>query len=616
MKGIVCTAIFLLTFHFSFAQSVSDSLLQLISRTSNDSMLAGLHREAGLALKREGKLEEALKHYQQAQAFYKAQNDARSVASCYNSMGSAYAAKGDLELALKSYLSSLRMHEQLSDAAGLVKNHINLGNFYARQQDFQKAESHYEQALSLLKPEDLKHAALLNLNLGAINSELQNPDGNLNKSLEYYQKAAEAFTTLGDVYNLAGIANNIGVVKEQQFKLQEAYNSYYTALELRQQLQDLPGIAQSYHNLGNIKRKQRDFKQADKLYEASLKVAHQVGEPYKVLKALQNLSGNYAEMGHYHKAYTFRLEYDVLKDSLFNEEKSRQLAELETKYDTAKKDQELQVKEASIRQKTAEGNTIMLTLAITIILSAIIIVIFYQRQRAMAQLAHKNEELHDQQVSELLRAQEMKSIHAMLEGQDRERKRIAEDLHDRLGSTLSAVKLHLGALDGVAEQPAAQPVYQNLNGLLDKAVSEVRDIAHNMVSGVLTKFGLAAALQDLKESLEASRKLKIELIVSNLDERLEGQTEITLYRIVQELICNVLKHAGATEITIQLNKIGNELLLMVEDNGRGFDPSQAAQKKGIGLRNIESRVASLGGRLCIDSGKGRGTTTTIEIPLA
>lgn len=615
MKVIITTAFLFLLLHLSAAQAPSDSLLQQIRHTANDSLLAHMHRQAGLALKKEGKLEQAISQYQQALAGFKKLGDRQQQGKCYNNLGSVYTAKGDLRLALKSYQSSLQIYEELADATGQVKSHINLGNFYARQQQFQKAESHYARAIGFLDPEDLKNSALLNMNLGGIHSEANNPDGNLKKALEYYQVAAEAFARLGDTYNLAGIANNIGVVKEQQYELQEAYSSYYKALELRQQLQDLQGIAQSYYNLGNIKRMQGAHRQADKFYTASLDAAKAAGVPDGVLKALHNLSWNYSEMEQHQKAYTYRLKYDMLKDSLFNAEKSRQLAELETKYETEKKDRELQVKEASIRQKTAERNSTMITLALTIILSIAIMVVYHQRQRAMAQLALKEKEIHGHQISEMLKEQEIKSIHAMLEGQDRERKRIAEDLHDRLGSTLSAVKLHLGALDGVAVQPTAQPIYQNLNGLLDQAVSEVRDIAYNMVSGVLTKFGLVPALQDLKESLEASRQLKIELVVFNLEERLDGQVEVTLYRIIQELVSNVLKHARATEITIQLNKINQELLLMVEDNGRGFDPYLTTQNKGMGLGNVASRVASLGGRLSIDSGKGRGTTTTIEIPL-
>ena len=598
------------------AQTASDSLIQRISLAANDSLQAILHWEAGVALKREGKIDEAIDHYEKALALSLSRNDQQHVAKCYNSLGLVYVVKGSYKEALESYLNSLRIHEQLEDKGGLLKNYINLGNFFAMQQDFDKSVKYYENALALVEEgQDPKNEALLNLNLGSLYTDPRNPNGDLTKALAFYEKAKLSMLQLQDSISLAGIFNNIGVLKEQQNKLQEAYENYLQALEIRRQLGDIPGLAQSYNNLGNIERHRNKHEKAIDYYHLSMEQSRKIKALNQVQHALHNLSGTHFEMGNYQKAYEYRVRYDLLKDSIFNEEKSQQLAELETRYETEKKDQQLLIKEASIKQKTAERNTFMITLLITVILSAIVIVFYHQRQRAMSQLALKNEELHSRQVSEMLKEQEIKSIHAMLEGQDKERKRIAEDLHDRLGSTLSAVKLHLNALDGVSSTGMPLPLYQNLNGLLDKAVDEVRDIAHNMVSGVLTKFGLEAALRDLKETIEASRQVKVELMVLNLNERLEGAVEINLYRIIQELVSNILKHAKASEITIQLNKVNNELLLMVEDNGRGFDPSVASQQKGMGLRNIESRVSTLGGRLSIDSGRGRGTTTTIEIPL-
>jgi two-component system NarL family sensor kinase len=616
MKTLLTAAVILLSAQTIFALTPTDSLLQLIRQTNDAGQLAALHREVGVELKKDGKLDQAVAHYKKALSLFQKLQDTPNVARCLNNLGSAYTVKGAFEHALESYLNSLRIYEQLSDEEGQVKSHINIGNFFARQQQFQKAESHYSTALGMLEAGDLKNEALLNLNLGGINTDPRNQEGNPDKALVYFQQAKAAFRELNDLYNLAGIANNIGVVKEQQFKLQEAYASYREALELREQLQDMIGISQSYHNLGNVLRKQKKHEQAIEKYMASLEAAREADARSFMQHALHNLSGTFAEMGEHQKAFDYRLQSDLLKDSLYNEEKSLQLAELETKYETEKKDKELLIKEASIRQKTIERNTFMVVLIITVVLSAAAILVYHQRQRTMRQLAHKNEELHRHRISEMLKEQEIKSINAMLEGQDKERKRIAEDLHDRLGSTLSAVKLHLNSINGDVVKTVPMPLYQNLNGLLDKAVSEVRDIAHNMVSGVLTKFGLVAALQDLKGTIEASGKIKVELLVMNLDERLDGQVEITLYRIIQELVSNILKHAKATEITIQLNRFNQELLVMVEDNGIGFEPAMISREKGMGLRNVESRATALGGRINVDSGRGRGTTTTIEIPIA
>ncbi|AHM63142.1 histidine kinase [Flammeovirgaceae bacterium 311] len=589
----------------------------MLLQTTEDSSRAYLHRDLGMEYKKTAEPDLAVEHFLKSLDISHRLGYLDNAAKCYHNLGSVYNIKGEFDLALDSYLNSLRLHEQLGDKNGQMKNHINLGNFFAGQRSFGKAEAHYSHALGLVEPgKDVRSEALLNLNLGGINTDPYNEQADPDKAIQYFEKARAAFSKLDEPHRLAGVVNNIGVLKEQQQKFSEAYDYYHQALEIRMQVQDIPGIAQSYMNLGNIRYQLNDFQKALSFYEKSVAEARKVQARNLVQDALQGISAAYASIGEHQKAFDFRLEYELLKDSLYNEEKSRQLAELETQYETEKKDKELLVKEASLKQKTAERNTYMITLAITVILSIVVIVVYHQRQRALSQLALKNEELHKRRISEMLKEQEIKSINAMLAGQDRERKRIAEDLHDRLGSTLSAVKLHLNAIDGGVQQHAPLLLYQRVNGLLDKAVTEVRDIAHNMVSGVLTKFGLVAALQDLKETIEATNQVKLEILVHNLDERLEGQVEIHLYRIIQELVSNILKHARATEVTIQINKHKGELLLMVEDNGVGFDPGVASMKKGMGIRNIESRVASLGGSLSIDSGKGGGTTTTIEIPVA
>lgn len=247
------------------------------------------------------------------------------------------------------------------------------------------------------------------------------------------------------------------------------------------------------------------------------------------------------------------------------------------------------------------------TLALVLVVLAVIVFAFlFQRNLLKKQRAYR-------QIEVLLQQQELKSAYAILQGQEQERKRIAEDLHDRLGSRLAAVKLHLHAYKNKSN--ATDEFFSTAENLLDGAVEEVREISHNMVSGVLSKFGLVAALQDLRQTLERSNAIKVDLHTWHLAERLNLNVEINLYRIVQELISNVLKHANASEITIQLNRYESQLLLTIEDNGTGFDIAEANAKRGMGLKNLHSRVYALEGKINIDSGQGNGTTVTIEIPI-
>jgi signal transduction histidine kinase len=229
----------------------------------------------------------------------------------------------------------------------------------------------------------------------------------------------------------------------------------------------------------------------------------------------------------------------------------------------------------------------------------------------------QSQDKQKQRIKELIKEKELEAINAMMEGQENERTRIARDLHDRLGGTLSIVKMHFKSVEESIEVLKEKNVkqYKEANNLLDEACNEVRKIAHDMTSGVLMKFGLLAALEALKETVEKADRLKLNLIDIGLEDRLSYAYEINIYRIIQELLTNTVKHANASEMNIQLFRKQQSLSIVVDDNGVGFNTEDKAIPKGIGLKNIESRVHKFNGEINIDSGKGAGTTITIDLPL-
>lgn len=252
--------------------------------------------------------------------------------------------------------------------------------------------------------------------------------------------------------------------------------------------------------------------------------------------------------------------------------------------------------------------------AITLLL-ALVALLLLRAMRNRKRLALQERELHVKQVDELLHQQEIKAINAMLEGQEKERDRMAKDLHDRLGSMLSAIKMQVGALEGgVQEVRSTQETqHSKVERLLDEAVGEVRRISHDMVTTTLSRFGLAKALEDLCDSVRVSGRLAVELQLFGLEQRLERSVEITVYRIIQELVSNVLKHAQAGELSISITRSPGRLSVMVTDDGKGFDPALAG--KGIGLQNVRSRAATLGATVQLDSVPDKGTTVSVECPV-
>lgn len=202
---------------------------------------------------------------------------------------------------------------------------------------------------------------------------------------------------------------------------------------------------------------------------------------------------------------------------------------------------------------------------------------------------------------------------AVLEAEERERIRIARDLHDGIGQMLAAVRMMLG--NYLSHRKTKVKEIQNSLDLLEDSIREVREISHNMMPGTLTKFGLSSALKQFVNKINALDTLQVDLQVVGFKERLNEKIEMMLYRIVQEIISNIIRHAQATKVSIELIKHDEELVLIIEDNGKGFD-SGSKENQGIGLKNIATRVEYLNGCVNFDSTLGHGTSVVVEIPLS
>lgn len=201
---------------------------------------------------------------------------------------------------------------------------------------------------------------------------------------------------------------------------------------------------------------------------------------------------------------------------------------------------------------------------------------------------------------------------AVLEAEERERIRIARDLHDGVGQTLAAARMTLG--NYLSQKKIESSEMQNSLDLLEDSIKEIREISHNMMPSSLTKFGLTSALKQFTNKINALRKIEIELQIVGFKERSDEKIELMLYRIIQEIISNIIRHADAKKVNIELVRHDDELILIIEDDGRGFDTART-ENHGIGLKNIATRVEYLNGSVNFDSSIGKGTSVVIEIPL-
>ncbi|WP_420576102.1 sensor histidine kinase [Ekhidna sp.] len=234
--------------------------------------------------------------------------------------------------------------------------------------------------------------------------------------------------------------------------------------------------------------------------------------------------------------------------------------------------------------------------------SVVLFIYLYQRK-----LIKKN--LENQQIQNLLSEQEAKTTYALLEGQDKERKRIAAELHDNLGSILVTLNMYADALQ-TKKPEEMKRLAEKIGETTRLANEETRKISHSLDSGMLNHFGLEAAIKQLSEAVSSIRKLTFNISIQ-IEENLGPEISLEIYRMIQEMVNNTLKHAKATKIHLELTQMDKSLNLIFEDNGIGFDRNEIT--RGMGLKNIENRVQKLNGDLTIDSRISKGSTFIIEI---
>ncbi len=532
---------------------------------------AKLLNALGTINKHLGEYEEAIKNFLESSKLREELGDFKSAAVGHLSMGALYEKLGHYGAALESYQKSLSIYERIEDTLGMVKCFNNIGNAYYYQNEDAKAQAFYLKALS----------------------------------------EEEAFI---DSAVVGVIYNNLGAIYESQNQLEQALAYNKRALDVREKLNDRKGIAGSYNKLGNIERQSGNLNKSLEYYLKSYALAKDAGDKILEMEVLNNLSLANSLLGNHKKSFQYLLDYGRLKDSLYQSYKGAM--DYKLKYEENQlKLAKLETESLALQKRRNYYQAFAVILLLTSL--ALFLALRSAKQTEKLRQARMKEQLALNQVDDLLLEQELRSTQAKLEGQDIERRRLAKDLHDRLGAMLATIQLYFQAvedkIDNMQEESKVQ--YDKANDLLGKACEEVRKISYDMQSVVLTKFGLGPQLKELVETINGANKLNVQLLTYGLSERLENTTEYEIYKIIQELAGNVLKHAQANELIIQLNRHEGYLNIMVEDDGKGFNKEQRQEGAGQGLKNVESRVHKLNGDFNIDSGKGSGTTITINIPV-
>jgi signal transduction histidine kinase len=520
----------------------------------------------------------------------------------------------NLDRAIKNYIEAQKLFGRAGDSLRMYQTITDLGRLYCGSEYYLEAISLFErvEAYAARNLDTLMQARMLQ-QIG----EIYIARNQLNDASKYFDRASRLNLSIQDT--LLATINRLTITAltghKQLFKeLPDSLSIELSRYDSIRYQSFLPSI---HLHVGMYNMHAKKYKLAQYYFTQGLRLA---GSDSFVKRELYRKQAEcYERMNDFPAALQVMKAYNQFNDSLNDVSKSTSIQQMLLKYRDIERETELQEMERDrditlykSRMQKVYSYALLVGTVIMLIVSYVIIRSYQERLNSNQIIAKQNEEINQRKINELESNRKIETISSMLQGQEVERERIARDLHDSLGGLLSTVKLHFDAIQAKNPEITNQNEYNKAYNLLDEACDEVRTISNNMQPGALLKMGIVPAIKDLINRIESEETPHIEFIhYGSLHDLATGVT-LNIYRIVQELLYNCIKHAHAKEILIQLIRNDEDLEIMVEDDGQGYDPAEV--RKGMGTENVAARVNFLKGEISVHSEKGVGTTTTITIP--
>ena len=519
---------------------------------------------------------------------------------------------GLLDNSINWHIKGITNGEDGNSSDAIYRNKIALAKIYILKNDQEKAIAVLEEGLSDFEEElpAITNDALICL--GDANFNLKE----YSEAKSYYEKAFEGSQKFGDLTQELEVNLKLGRLAEAEGDFDQAFNLYNETRE-----KGLAAGISVFYFEGTIRVADLFFK--EKNYEAAtaaLSVAYVNAIERENLnyqkEVLDIQRRTFAATGDYQNAYAVMTQLDAVVSQISAQQQKRINRELEVQYETLQKEKTITSLEEDQILKTAElkrQKTIKKAFLIGFLIILIpilgLLYVYYQKIQTQSELTKKQEEINEQKVTTLKQEQELNLIKASIEGQDEERKRIAQELHDSIGGNLAGIKLQMASLNGDSKK------YKGISEQLDETYQLVRDISHTLIPKKFKQNAFTDLVDDYINSISSTGELAIgfhphpEEAINSVTENIQME----LFKIIQELMTNTLKHAEAKNVDIHLSLIEEELSLLFEDNGKGFDVSR--QSDGIGFQNIKNRIQELSGSFHVDSQSNRGTVISLEIPI-
>ena len=581
--------------------------LALAKKINNQKYIAQGLNDIGISLLKQSKFKESLAFQQQALQVRLKIGNKSDIASSYSKIGYCLSEMDEFKDALAAQLLALKIYKEIDDKKYTAYTLNNICNLYTNLKNYKKVLEYAQESYKLATLVNDVYSKASALNFLSSYYELK---GDFLQAIKNEKLALLYFYELADSSGIGAALNNIGYYYRQIYNDKIALDYFLKALKIAELTRDINSIGLFHNNIGNVYISNNDYTNAAYHLKLAQKICTEQGMESSLLLVYKSFGDLYALTGKGKLAVENYNKYAALKDSIFSMDMSEQFTNMQTKYETNEKEAAnllLKKENELTNNKLIKSNIVKWGLVIGIVLLVLLFYLFYNSFKLKQQLILD---------AQLLQQQEENSK-AIIEAEERERTRIARDLHDGIGQQLSAAKLNMVALKNRLNISVANDIllFNNVTELIDDAVNEVRQVSHIMMANSLIKHGLIMAVRDFIQKLNQSAGLKINIETYGIDERLDATKEMILFRVLQEIVNNILKHAHATQVSIQFVRHENELSLLIEDNGVGFDTNKMEHFQGIGLKNIQSRINFIHGKVFFDSFITKGTTVNIEVPL-
>jgi signal transduction histidine kinase len=525
-------------------------------------------------------------------------------ATAYGDIANRFKTQNEFKQALEYYLKSVALLEREGLHAELVVVYCNISTLFGEMKEPIKQNEYAHKAVAAARKTGLSQKLFMSYMILANSYSMADDGLSAKKSIDSAGKYFDELSVINSVDIMFSYYLISADVFKKLNKLDSSFFYFQKCLELSKKYGYRYGIAESQLQMGAVAIMQKKYKEAETYLLTGIEEAKAINYFGMLDDGYKYLSDIYAVTGRYQQAYEYLEKYKEANDSVVNLESKKYATELEKKYESEKKDKQIILQQSQLQKRKIINYVLVGSASAFFIISLLTYRTYTQKQK-----------LQQQRINELETLQQLTATEAVLKGEEQERTRLAKDLHDGLGGMLSGIKYSFNTMKGnLIMTPENSQAFERSMDMLDSSIKEMRRVAHNMMPEALVRFGLDTALKDFCNDVNQSGALQVSYQSIGLENvEIEQTTAIAVYRIVQELINNTMKHAAAKTAIVQVTKSNGHLSVTVEDDGKGFDTAILKRANGIGWSNIQNRVEFLKGNLDVQSSEEKGTSVFIEL---